>query len=210
MVAKMLAFLQRCSIVCLKSKALPWSSLNQSLTWASANSLGWWWHGWQMVICSPLEMAWKFCIFYRGNLLKRRQLKMYCCFPVNFKYMYSSLFKNWRAEAPRQKMFFKLCLLKERDILSKVLVQVGFVAEYLNEISSWKTLPVGRSECHSWSFLFSPGLVPSTDIPHPMPSHSTPPALPLKVPFPRGRGPRPHLMSTWSAPPCLWTAGWLR
>ena len=61
---------------------------------------------------------------------------MYCCFHVTSKRMYSSLFKNWHAKAPRQKKFFKWCLLKESNISSKVLVQVGFVLEYLNAVSS--------------------------------------------------------------------------
>lgn len=30
---------------------------------------------------------------------------------------------------------------------------------------------------------------------------------PLKAPSPRGRGRRPRPTCTWSAPPCLWTAG---
>lgn len=50
-------------------------------------------------------------------------------------------------------------------------------------------------------------LVLSTGILHLTPSPLTPPVPHLKVPSPRGRGRRPHLTSTWSAPPCLWTAG---
>lgn len=57
---------------------------------------------------------------------------MWCCY-MNSKHIYYFLFKNLHAKAPRQKKIFKWCILKERNILSKVVVQVGFAPEYLNE-----------------------------------------------------------------------------
>lgn len=60
---------------------------------------------------------------------------MWCCH-TNFKHIYYFLFKNLHAEALRQKKIFKWCILKERNSLSKVVVQIGFAPEYLNEVGS--------------------------------------------------------------------------